>query len=245
MKRFKEGIRPSDNDYDFDYSHDEPNDILTLKFPDQGLRKRRVTGLELFYFYKASKTTHTKIKTDFLVWAKQSSNARVEIQNFVQRALVSLNHYRNLNYYDIVIFPPSSSYLLKRIEKFLRERHVGILFSSELLVKDSSNIDYSELEEMLQKDISPGFRKYIEGALKVIKRSGTLQIKKIPKPFVKFVHNFIVPNPEIKRIRNFIEDSKVLVIDDYCFSGTTLKEVNLQLSKFNPKLINNFVLISR
>jgi len=245
--KYQEGIRAGigTEDYDFDYSHDEPDDILTLKFPDQGLRKRRISGLELFYFYKTSKTTCPRIKSNFLVWIKKSANIRVEISNFLQRALITFNHYHNLSQYDIVLFPPSNSLLLKRVEKFLRSRHLDLLFYNDIFVKDSSNIDYSQLEHLLDSDISPSFRAYVLRTLKLVKRSGTLEVKKIPKPFVQYIHNFISPNPAYSKIERLLKNKRILVVDDYCFSGTTLKEVNNQVWKFDPYLVHNFVLISR
>lgn len=240
-----EGIRNINGDYEFDWKNDLLDDILTLRFPKNKVSKRKISGINLFYFYKTSKHNCPSVKKDFLVWLKGKDNKREEISNFIQRSLIAFNSYSSFNNYDIVVFPPSNSILLKRIELFVKARHLYPVYSNDLFVKDTSNIDISGLEELLEKDIPDGFRKYVTSIIKYVRKNKTIELKKIPKMFLRYIHNFIVPNKKYQEMLNLIEDARVLVIDDYCFTGTTLIEVNKQLEKFNPKSITNFCLISK
>lgn len=241
-----EGIRNINGDYEFDWQNDLPDDILTLRFPKNKVQKRKILGVSLFYFYKTAKTNCPAVKQDFLVWLKGKDNKRTEITNFVQRAVIAFNSFSNLNKYDVVIFPPSKSVVLKRLELFLKARHLSPVYFNDIFVKDTSNIDISGLENLLNNPkTSDSFKSYINRVIKYVNKNQTIELKKIPKILLQYIHNFIVPNPEYSRIEKIIEDANVLVVDDYCFSGTTLIEINKQLLKFNPASITNFCLISK
>jgi glutamine phosphoribosylpyrophosphate amidotransferase len=143
---------------------------------------------------------------------------------------------------DIIIYPKSKSDFLKR---FVNEVKSG---SSIEVLDDQfikSVLDAENVEPLINTN-HPDWKKFstdhpkevdkLKKQLKTHVAAGELELKKLYKPYLKFIKNFI----ELKdayEVLDKVLGKRVLVIDDILSSGATMAEMIRQLNDFEPSKI--------
>lgn len=153
---------------------------------------------------------------------------------------------------DLLIYPKSNSELLKMFISKLKIELSGIDIVDDGFIKNVE-LDAENIEHLLNKD-HPDWKKFNEEHPKEVDKfkkelernvkRGPLELKKIYKPYLKFVKNFIKFRDEGEALDKVI-DKNVLVIDDILSSGSTMIEMIRQLKEFEPKSLNGLTLFKR
>lgn len=153
---------------------------------------------------------------------------------------------------DVVIFPRSSSPLTADFAKILKAKSpkseiVGDAFIKKLLKAD----DIEPLINTKHPDWTkfaadhPGEVKKLKQSLaKHIETNGTLELKKLYKPYLKFITNF-VEMEDASRLLDMVIGKKVLVVDDVLSSGATMLEMLRQLEEFEPSELSGLTIFKR
>jgi len=144
---------------------------------------------------------------------------------------------------DVIIYPKSSSPLVKQFVDQVHSAYPSAELLDERFVKKV--IDAENLEPLINTSHPdwPKFAKDHPAEVKKLKQSlkthverGELELKKLYKPYLKFIKNFI----ELKDAYEVLErvmGANVLVVDDILSSGTTMAEMIRQLQEFEPSKI--------
>lgn len=238
-----EGVRKSDNGYEFDFANDLVNDIMSLKFkPYKGkLLKDGETEYRYYYGYFLDKSDDsTDLMKDIkLLDDKISDN---DLEMLVKKAVMGLNREFSTNTYDTIVSPKSSSKILTKVVEFLQAKSDIQLFSDSFVKAASTDIklDLEKLNttpERIQKDVTRALDK-------IQKANEPFKIKTIFSRYRKFFKDFLIFNQENdRRLYNAVEGKKIILVDDYRTSGTSSKEMLRQLIDLGAKEILIFNLI--
>lgn len=152
---------------------------------------------------------------------------------------------------DVILYPKSSSPLLKRFVDLLHKTHPKVKFADEAFIK---KILKAEDEEGLLNTDHPDWKKFAEKypdtvielkkSIKRLIKGGTLELKNFYKQHAKFLKNFI----EMKDASNTLDQvigKRVLVVDDVLSSGSTMLEMFRQLREFEPESISGLTIFKR
>lgn len=152
---------------------------------------------------------------------------------------------------DVIIYPKSSSDLTKTFAEKLKAAYPKIQVVDEGFVKKMLKAGD---EEAMINTSHPDWKKFVEEHPKDaanLKKSlatqianGNLELKKLYKPYVKFIKNFV----ELKDAYATLEQvlgKRVLVVDDILSSGTTMLEMFRQLKEFEPEMVAGLTIFKR
>jgi len=152
---------------------------------------------------------------------------------------------------DVILYPKSSSPLTKHFVDLLHKAYPKITVSDEAFVK---KILKAGDEDALLNTQHPDWKKFadenpdaVDDLKKTLKRhikDGNLELKKLYKPYVKFIKNFI----EMKDASNTLDqviEKRILVVDDVFSTGSTMLEMFRQLREFEPEAISGLTIFKR
>ena len=152
---------------------------------------------------------------------------------------------------DVILYPKSSSPLLKRFVDMLHKAYPKVMVTDEAFVKKMLK---AEDEAGLLNTEHPDWKKFAEKypdtvieLKKSIKRhikDGVLELKHFYKQHAKFLKNFI----EMKDASNTLDqviEKRILVVDDILSSGSTMLEMFRQLREFEPESISGLTIFKR
>ncbi len=144
---------------------------------------------------------------------------------------------------DVIIYPKSRSPLVK---KFVDE--IASIYPTAKVLPDSfvkSVLSAEDVEPLINKK-HPAWKKFaeenpkavheLEMSLKRQIKNGELELKKLYKPHLKFIKNFI----ELKdayEVLDKVLGKNVLVIDDILSTGSTIAEMIRQIAELEPAKI--------
>jgi hypoxanthine phosphoribosyltransferase len=144
---------------------------------------------------------------------------------------------------EIIIYPRSKSDFLQRFVNEIKNSASGVEVLDNQFIK--SILDAENVEPLINtnhpdwKKFSTEHPKEVEKLKKQLKsqiQAGELELKKLYKPYLKFIKNFI----ELKdayEVLDKVLGKRVLVIDDILSSGATMAEMIRQLNDFEPSKI--------
>ena len=149
---------------------------------------------------------------------------------------------------DIIIYPKSKSPLLKQfVDEIAKYTHAEIL--GDRFIK--AVLDAEDVEPLLNTK-HPDWKKfsseYPEDVQKLKKqlithvKRGELELKKLYKPYVKFIQNFVELR-DAYEVLDKVMGQKVLVIDDILSTGSTMAEMIRQLTDLEPFKIAGLTLL--
>ena len=153
---------------------------------------------------------------------------------------------------DVILYPKSGSTLVRNFAKALGARNSKIVILDDAFIKKAVSAEH--VHAMINTD-HPAWGKFsLENPNAVTKLSrslekqlqdhGTLELKKLYKPYVKFIKNFL----ELKNAYETLDTvlgKNVLVVDDILSSGTTINEMMRQLTEMEPALIAGLTIFKR
>ena len=152
---------------------------------------------------------------------------------------------------DVILYPKSSSPLVKQFVDRLHKAYPKVTFADEAFVK---KVLKAGDEDALLNTQHPDWKKFaaenpdaVEDLKKTLKRhikDGNLELKKLYKPYVKFIKNFV----EMKDASNTLDqviEKRILVVDDVFSTGSTMLEMFRQLREFEPEAISGLTIFKR
>jgi len=245
-----EGVNWSDGNWSFNWVSDNPDDDMFLKFKKHRSRTQSVKGTDTTYSYFYAyhfEYSKTKGSTFNLINDLKMMDNRIDkndIDILVNKAVIGFNSNYNLNSFDTIISPQSSSLILTKLTDQLQAKSGVTQLYSDSFVKTQSDkiqIDqkkFDRVPEKVQKEVSRVFNKVRTPGHK-------FKMKEIYSPHRKFFIDFIeFKNSEDRRFMNSITDKRIILVDDYRTSGSTIKEMIRLLANQGAAEIVVFVLIN-
>jgi len=142
---------------------------------------------------------------------------------------------------EVIVYPASSSTMVSQFVGHLQRKHPQIKVTTEAFIK--KNLKGADISAVLNTD-HPEWAKFAAEnpkAVEQLKQSlrhhithGEFEMKKLYKPHLKFVKNFI----QLKDVSDAIElinQKRVLVVDDVLSTGVTIHEMLRQVKELEPE----------
>lgn len=240
-----EGVRLENGKFIFDFREDLEGDIMSLKFSDTRSRKmkREDTTYEYYSAYDISTKSDYK---EFIHKLKLLDNTAIDenaIQLLVNKAVIGIDEKYKLSSFDAIIYPKSSSKILTVFAEQLAKKSGVAELVPDAFVK-SSNEDIKFDWEKIQKISNEDTKKSVMKVVDSIKNNREeFKMKEVYPPYRKFVSEFLIFNNEdSRRVFNLVQ-GKVLLVDDYRTSGTSLKQMMNLLFKYSPDFLLSTILI--
>ena len=246
-----EGIsRNSNGDFIFNWTDDEADDLMPLKFQKFNHVFKNRLGMDVYIAYKTRKHTDKEDKNqigDLQLYIKNdiASKDPKNYALFLAKAVMMFDKHYGLPAFDVICTPKSSSTLNTDIAKLMqRKAGSNTILATDVMVKNAvSNITIN-MDKLKGKDESTV--KSVQNMLDKAISSGRFKMADIFPKFRGLFQNFIVFNNKTdKRIFNSIVNGRILVIDDILTRGTTLREMNRILMDLLPKEIVYFILFEK
>lgn len=248
MDHLSEGVRLQGDKFIFDYHMDEPKDIVFLKYVNtKSIAKK--SGIQVYYAWNFNKNANPE---EIALFRKQLKKGEMisdqDKISMINKAVIGFDSKFDIGLFDIVIFPKSSSPLVRQIAQTIKAKSSNLLFADEVIVKnaiENIHIDYDTYlrsaktpEEKLQrkKDLANDFNRAI--------KNGPFEIKKVHQFRKRMFSNYLTFKDDTSRqIYNILSGGNVLMVDDYLTTGSTLTEMIRLVSSCNPKELSCFFLI--
>lgn len=195
----------------------------------------------------------SEISTDILKSLKGRGPYKVDekqYDHFMSQVKAAASMFIKTVKPDVIIYPKSSSQLLKQFVDEVAESYPTAKVVSDSFIKVALN---AEDVEPLINTKHPDWEKFAEEnpkAVKELKRSlkvqitkgsGELQFKNLYKPYVKFIKNFIELRDAYEVLEKVL-DNNVLIIDDILSTGSTMAEMVRQVTELEPAKITGLTL---
>lgn len=153
---------------------------------------------------------------------------------------------------DAVILPSSSSSFLNDLCERLKKKYTKAKYFNDAFVKRA--LDAENVEPLINKE-HPDWEKFStehpkdasdlrKTLARQIKTNGALELKKLYKPLLKFVKNFVELKDAYQILDNILE-RRVIVMDDVLSSGSTMVEMVRQLKEMEPTFIAGLTIFKR
>lgn len=234
-----EGIRYDNEGYSIDYEKDLVNDLI--RFSDKISFKKDEYGNVVMIGIPVSKSEY---KNKLLNNIKQGVNINPnDISLIIDKIISNLTEYINLDDYDYVISPKSSSPLTKNLIDKLSSLSNNPTFISDLFLKNDVENIWLDIETA-EKELDP---KHVKMLVKSFERSKQfegqpMKLQRLGKYHRKYVMNMLKVNSEYNNILVDMLDKNILVIDDIITSGKTLNDIRVTLSNLSTGQITLFTM---
>jgi len=242
-REINEGVSTDGTSYKLDFSGDKDGDIMSLNFSDKRNPHRKMEGVTYSYYFAYE--FDSDLDSDLLKSVKMLDD-KIEpndAEMLVKKAIIGLDHRVKLNTFDTIVYPKSSSIVLTELAKQANAKAGNAEMIEDIFVKstrDEIQFDYDKINKL-----PASTKKQVLGMIDKIKSDdGVFKLKEIYARYRKFIKNFLKFNSEEDRhTYNAISGKKVLLIDDYRTTGTSLKEMMTQHVKHQPSEIVVLILI--
>lgn len=241
-----EGIRKIEGQYEFAWMTDFPGDLMSLRFKKFYGRTQKFGDTDTTYsYYHAYQIDKSNGSTDLIKAIKtlETTIKPTDLQMFVNKAVMGFDSTFGANNFNAIVSPKSSSLILTDLVKQLANKSAAATLFTDAFVKSASTditLDMEKVEslpEKTRKEVLRAFKKATDP-------TKPFKIKEVYSAHRKFFKNFIVFNQqEDRQLINAVEGQKVILVDDYKTSGTTVKEMIKQLADAGAAEIVVFVLI--
>lgn len=239
-KELTEGIKLSDNNkYEVDYTKDTVNDLIRLS-DELSYRKNDYGDIVMIGIPVQKSENKSRLINDL----KKGTNITPDVISTVTDRIISnLTNRVDINDFDYIVAPKSSSNLTKEFIDKLKTIATTPTFISDLFLKNDVDKIWVDINTA-SKELS---NKYLRKLIKDFERSkglGGQPIKLQPMTNFqrKYVKDMLKINPEYDNVLVDMLDKKILVIDDVLTSGKTLNDIKLILSSLNTNEIISFVM---
>lgn len=243
-KFINEGIQRTGDLFTFDWNTNKPEDVMSLRFKKYQGRTQKLgdTKYSYYYAYQLGKSEQSTPLLKSIKMMDDNISSR-DIQQLISKAVLGFNKVFDASTFNAIIVPQSSSLILTELSTQLAKKSgVSILFPESFVKVASTDIKLDKekvdkLPEKTQKAIYSSFIKATNPDL-------PFKIKEIFSRYRKFFMDFIIFNSQNDRkLFNAVQGERVILIDDYKTSGTTIKEMIKQLADAGAAEVIVFVLI--
>lgn len=248
MANLLEGIRLVNDQFVFDFKNDMEEDVVFLKYSNTKSKGKR-SGINVYFSWNFNSHADSQ---QISLFRKQLKNGNMiseqDKQAMINKGVIGFDSQFDINSFDIVVFPKSSSPLVSQIAKTIKAKSTNLLFADEVIVKSSIeniNIDYDAyLRSATTPEEKEKRKLQLDKDFKHATKNGPFEIKKIHQFRKRVFSNYLTFRDDTSRqIYNALSGGKVLIVDDYLTTGSTLTELIRLLVSFNPKTMTCFFLI--
>lgn len=244
-----EGIRQENDKITFNFKDNSDNDIMSLKFASGRSRIQTKDNTQYQYYYSymipEGKTKDSDIK-DLLHKLKMMDDSidNQSLHNLINKAAIGIDNVHDLNSFDSIVYPKSSSKILTAFaEQLYRKSGVAKLIPDTFIKSSRDNIkfDWSKIEKIKDDKTKAEVIKITD----TIKNAdGEFKIKNIRSRYRKYISDFLIFNSEESReIYNSITGKRIILVDDFRTSGISLKHMMDLLIRYEPSYILSVILI--
>ena len=230
------GVRPSNNEYVFDYTYDGPSDIIKTCPPK--LYKSQF-GNNIYWFgYKFEDNTSSKERSKFINYIKgideDNTISDSELTKFIELPLKGLEDNIGLFNLDCFVYPISNrSELVTKIISVINRytSHDLPRLNFELVKSAPKDVefDWDSFESEYGDDLNTytQMKKYIEDViLPKIHSQDYFSIAKSVKPkYRKYIKNYLNLDSDQSEKLKSLNGKNILIVDDINTSGATLDEI--------------------
>ena len=224
-------VKVKRNKVKFDYNDKDKKELSTTfgkgKFQPYVSKGKNVLGYPVYSVYKYNDSYKT------LKALKRQNDVKMdnkEYDQFLNRTAFYLQAKVIPKKTDVIITPQSSSFILDDLVDNLKNRLPHIKFIKSGFTKnkvEDIKLNYDDY------DIPDAIKDRMTKILDRAKKKGFLEIKTVPKPYVKFITDFL--KSDLKK--SYIEDKNIVILDDMMASGFTLKAAIQNILTYSPKSI--------
>ena len=243
-----EGVRQEGDRLVLDFTENREGDIMSLAFASgrSRIQKKGNTSYEYHYSYEIPKGRYKSEDAKEFVHKLKSMDETLDasaLQLLVNKAVMGVDKDHNLSTFDSIIYPKSSSQVLGIFANQMAMKSGTAVLVPESFVKASREgikFDWEKIEKL-----DPKTKAAVLKITEKIKNSdGEFKMKEIFSPYRKFISDFLVFNSEESRqVFNLVSGKRVILVDDYRTSGTSLKQMMDILLRFEPEFILATILV--
>jgi phosphoribosylpyrophosphate synthetase len=186
--------------------------------------------------------TKSEFRSKFINDLKKGGNINSnDMSIIIDKVVKNLTEYIDINDYDYIVSPKSSSDLTKTFIEKLNTLSNKPTFVNDMFIKNDVDDIWLDIETA-QKELSGKyFKKLIKDFDKAKGMEGQpIKLQPLTNFQRKYVKNMLKINSDYDNVVLSMLDKKILVIDDILTSGKTLDEIKTLLSNLNTKEITLF-----
>jgi pyrimidine operon attenuation protein/uracil phosphoribosyltransferase len=234
-----EGIRYDSEEYKIDYEKDLVDDLI--RFSDKISFKKDEYGNVVIIGIPIKKSEY---KNKLLNDIKKGININPEdLSTIIDKIVTNLTEYVNLDDFDYVVSPKSSSLLTKSLIDKLSSLSNKPTFISDMFLKNDIDNIWLDIEAA-EKELS---NKFLKKLVKDFERSKgiegqSMKLQPLTNFQRKYVRDMLKVNPKHNNILTDMLDKNILVIDDILTTGKTLNDIRDTLSKLSTGQIKLFTM---
>jgi hypothetical protein len=240
-----EGIRQEGDQLVFDFTGDKEGDIMSLSFSSGRSRLQKKGNTEYQYYYAYELSYKQQGARDLVYKLKSMDDTlnKDSINLLVNKAAIGVDDIHNLASFDTIVYPKSSSKILTAFaEQLHRKSGVSALMPDSFVKASREQIkfNWAKIDGLDQKT-----KAAVTKIADTVKGSdGEFKMKEIFAPYRKFISDFLIFNSEETRaVYNSITGKRVILVDDYRTSGTSLKQMLDLLVRYEPEYILAVILV--
>jgi phosphoribosylpyrophosphate synthetase len=241
----REGVRQEGDELIFDFTGDKEGDIMSLSFSSGRSRIQKKGNTEYQYYYAYELPYKQQGARDLVYKLKMMDDTlnKDSIQLLVNKAVMGVDNTHNLASFDSIIYPKSSSKILTAFAEQLQKKSGVAKLIPDSFVKASREqikFDWNKID-----NLEPKTKNAVTKIADTIKGSeGEFKMKEIFAPYRKFISDFLIFNSEeTKEVYNLVSGKRVILVDDYRTSGTSLKQMMDILVRYEPEYILAVILV--
>jgi hypothetical protein len=172
-----------------------------------------------------------------------------QVTTFLHQAAAACKHAMDDVKPDLIIYPRSSSKLVKSFVTVLGEMYRVKVVDEGFVKSDLKDVNVDDMINTKHPDwekfaSSPKAVAELKRSLAKHLKGGELELKKVFKPHLKFLKNYLKLRDESATLDQVIE-KRVLVVDDVLSTGSTMIEMLRQVSEFEPKVVAGLTIFKR
>lgn len=254
-----EGIRFENNQVIFNFSSDQPDDIIPLKLQKYNSKFVSMNNIPTYFAYRVNSALKGDIQKDNRVSSIRDAIKNVNIDQtdyikLITKAFINFDtNVDKLSTYDLIVLPQSSSPLLVQVVEALGRKYGAAIEVIDNAFVKNKITDITVDPQVIEKirtthgdktadSIEKRYMKLIQSA----EVNGEFKMKKIPtaRGFRRGIINFLHINDNRKdAILKQVYGGKILIIDDIITSGTTMVEMKRLLDDLGAETVNLFCLL--
>lgn len=242
----EEGVRQEDDQLLFDFTGDQEGDIMSLRF-SSGRSRIQKKGNTKYRYYFAYELPYKQQGARDLVYKLKSMDdtlSKESVQLLINKAVMGVNAVHDLSSFDTIIYPKSSSKILTAFSEQLQKKSGVAKLLPDSFVKASREqikFDWAAINKINKPETKSAVIKIADS---IKNAEGEFKMKEIFAPYRKFVSDFLIFNSEESReVFNSVIGKKIIIVDDYRTSGTSLKQMIDLLVRYEPEYMLAVILV--